>query len=97
MTDIQKENKSGGKVPNLRFPSFYGDWEVRNLGEVADKITDGTHDTPKPVEDGVPFLTAIHVKDGSIDYENCYYLEQDVHNNIYKRCNPIHSIWSNNN
>ena len=88
MTDIQKENKSGGKVPNLRFPSFYGDWEVRNLGEVADKITDGTHDTPKPVEDGVPFLTAIHVKDGSIDYENCYYLEQDVHNNIYKRCNP---------
>jgi type I restriction enzyme S subunit len=88
MTDIQKENKSGGKVPNLRFPSFYGDWEVKKLGEVADKITDGTHDTPKPVEDGVPFLTAIHVKDGSIDYENCYYLEQDVHNNIYKRCNP---------
>ena len=88
MTDIQKENKSGGKVPNLRFPSFYGDWEVKKLGEVADKITDGTHDTPKPVEDGVPFLTAIHVKDGSIDYENCYYLEQDVHNNIHKRCNP---------
>ena len=72
----------------MRFPSFYGDWEVKKLGEVADKITDGTHDTPKPVEDGVPFLTAIHVKDGSIDYENCYYLEQDVHNNIYKRCNP---------
>ena len=40
MTDIQKENKSGGKVPNLRFPSFYGDWEVKKLGEVADKITE---------------------------------------------------------
>ena len=40
MTDIQKENKSGGKVPNLRFPSFEGEWEVKKLGEVMDfKVT----------------------------------------------------------
>lgn len=72
----------------MRFPEFEGEWEMKKLGEVADKITDGTHDTPKPVEKGIPFLTAIHIKDGFIDYENCYYLEQEVHNNIYKRCNP---------
>ncbi|WP_185264530.1 restriction endonuclease subunit S [Elizabethkingia anophelis] len=35
MTDIQKENKSGGKVPNLRFPSFEGEWEVKKLGEIS--------------------------------------------------------------
>lgn len=35
MTDIQKENKSGGKVPNLRFPEFEGEWKVKKLGEVA--------------------------------------------------------------
>ena len=35
MTDIQKENKSGGKVPNLRFPNFYSDWEVKKLGEIS--------------------------------------------------------------
>ena len=42
MTDIQKENKSGGKVPNnpkqipnLRFPEFEGEWEVKKLGEIA--------------------------------------------------------------
>ncbi|WP_241277962.1 restriction endonuclease subunit S [Chryseobacterium mucoviscidosis] len=47
MTDIQKENKSGGKVPNnpkqisnLRFPEFEGEWEVKKLGEVMDfKVT----------------------------------------------------------
>ncbi len=40
MTDIQKENKSGGKVPNnpkqisnLRFPEFEGEWEVKKLGK----------------------------------------------------------------
>ena len=42
MTDIQKENKSGDKVPNnpkqipnLRFPEFEGEWEVKKLGEIA--------------------------------------------------------------
>ncbi len=40
MTDIQKENKSGGKVPNLRFPSFEGEWEVKTLGKIMDfKVT----------------------------------------------------------
>ena len=75
-------------VPKLRFPEFLDGWEVKSLGEVADKITDGTHDTPKPVKKGIPFLTAIHIKDGFIDYENCYFLNKDVHNSIYKRCNP---------
>ncbi len=76
------------KIPNLRFPEFNGDWEKKMMSEVAEKITDGTHDTPKPIEKGIPFLTAIHVKDGFIDYDSCYYLNQEVHNSIYKRCNP---------
>jgi type I restriction enzyme S subunit len=80
-----KEQKNS---PKLRFPEFKGEWERKKLGEVAEKITDGTHDTPKPILIGVPFLTAIHIKDGYIDYNNCYYLEQEVHNSIYKRCNP---------
>lgn len=64
------------------------DWEVKVLREVSSKITDGTHDTPKPVENGIPYLTAIHVKENFIDYENCYYLPESVHKTIYTRCNP---------
>jgi type I restriction enzyme S subunit len=63
-------------------------WEVKRLVECCSKITDGTHDTPKPVDQGIPFLTAIHVKDGFIDFNNCYYLPQSVHEVIDKRCNP---------
>ncbi|MDZ7899859.1 MAG: hypothetical protein U5N85_17775 [Arcicella sp.] len=28
-------------IPKLRFPEFEGDWEVKKLGEVADKINSG--------------------------------------------------------
>ncbi len=64
------------------------DWQVKPLLECCSKITDGTHDTPKPVETGVPFLTAIHVKENNIDYQSCYYLLESVHRIIYNRCNP---------
>ena len=64
------------------------EWEVKRLGEVCSKITDGTHDTPQKQDVGVPYLTAIHVKDGVIDYDNCYFLTQEDHNEIYQRCNP---------
>mgnify|MGYP003759319577 CR=1 FL=1 len=64
------------------------DWEVKRLGEISNKITDGTHDTPKVVEKGVPYITAIHVKDGSIDFDNCYYVSEEEHKVIYERCNP---------
>lgn len=75
-------------IPSLRFPEFKEKWEKKKMLELADKITDGTHDTPKQVEIGIPFLTAIHIKDGFIDYNNCYYLDLEIHNSIYKRCNP---------
>jgi len=64
------------------------DWSVRCLKEICSKVTDGTHDTPKPVKSGVPFLTAIHVKDNHIDYSCCLYVTKEDHEIIYKRCNP---------
>ncbi|MFZ3003826.1 MAG: restriction endonuclease subunit S [Undibacterium umbellatum] len=64
------------------------DWSVDTLLNVCEKITDGTHDTPKPTTLGVPFLTAIHVKENKIDFGSCYYLPKSIHDEIYKRCNP---------
>ena len=64
------------------------EWEVKRLGEVCKRITDGTHGTPQKQTVGVPYLTAIHIKDGAIDYNSCYYLTKEDHKEIYKRCNP---------
>lgn len=64
------------------------DWEVKSMADCCSKITDGTHDTPKPIETGIPFLTAIHIKENSIDFKGCYYLTEEIHKIIYSRCNP---------
>jgi len=63
-------------------------WEVNKLGEVCDKITDGTHDTPERLTKGVKFITGKHIRPFTIDYDNSDYVTEDVHNEIYKRCNP---------
>jgi type I restriction enzyme S subunit len=43
-------------IPQLRFSEFTEKWSISNLGDVAD-IYDGTHQTPKYVEKGVPFVS----------------------------------------
>ena len=75
MTDIQKENKSGGKVPNnpkqipnLRFPEFEGEWEVKKLGEIAEKIGDGLHGTPSYTdESNYYFINGNNLINGKIE------------------------------
>lgn len=64
------------------------DWEVAPLRSCCSKITDGTHDTPSTVRTGIPFLTAIHVKDNSVEYESCLYITEADHAVIFRRCNP---------
>lgn len=75
-------------APKLRFKEFKDGWRQTVLSEISDKITDGTHDTPRPTKNGVPYLTAIHVKDGFIDFANSYFLPQEEHDQIFRRCNP---------
>jgi type I restriction enzyme S subunit len=75
-------------VPNLRFTGFDGDWKESRLKDLALKITDGTHDTPVVQKEGIPFLTAINVKDGFINYDDIGYVDEITHKKIYERCNP---------
>ncbi|MGV1003006.1 restriction endonuclease subunit S [Empedobacter falsenii] len=63
-------------------------WEKKTLKEVCSKITDGTHDTPERLKVGVKFITGKHIKPFFIDYENSDYVTEEVHNEIYRRCNP---------
>ena len=80
------------EINNFTHYKFEGwlpnDWEVKDAADVCIKITDGTHDTPKVVDSGIPFITAIHVKKGKIDFDNCLYISEEEHEKIYKRCNP---------
>ncbi len=58
------------------------------LGELAKKVTDGTHKTPKYTTVGVKFISAKNIKQESIDWSDVKYISEEEHKAIYKRCNP---------
>ena len=64
-------------------------WEVKKLGEVCEKITDGTHNSPINTERGdFMYITAKNIKKDGIILDNITYVSADVHKSIYERCNP---------
>ena len=79
-----------------RFVEMFGDpvnnskgWNNQVLKSVCIKITDGEHGSVERVKEGHPFLNAKHIKStGDIDWANVTYTPDEVHERIYKRCNP---------
>ena len=63
-------------------------WEIKSLKDICTKITDGTHDTPKRVENGILFMTGKNIRPFLIDLSNIEYVSPEDHEIIYKRCNP---------
>ena len=63
-------------------------WCWCRLGEIVNKLTDGTHRTPKYVEKGIPFLSVRNLSSGKIDFENTKYITPEEHKELYARCNP---------
>ena len=46
-------------------------WQVDRLGDLCERITDGSHSSPKPVEDGLPIVTVANMRTDGIDLTNC--------------------------
>lgn len=63
-------------------------WEERTLQELCEKITDGTHQTPKYFESGYIFLSSKNVTSGKIDWNNVKYLDESQHLELQKRVSP---------
>jgi type I restriction enzyme, S subunit len=63
-------------------------WVEKRLQDVCEKITDGTHQTPKYFDDGVIFLSSRNVTSGTIDWENIKYIDTKQHLEMHKRVAP---------
>lgn len=63
-------------------------WEEKTLKEVCEKITDGTHQTPKYFDCGVIFLSSRNVTSGKIDWDNIKYIDEKQHLDMHKRVAP---------
>lgn len=71
-------------VPIRRFKGFTDAWEQHKLGEVAD-VRDGTHDSPKYINDGYPLLTSKNVGNGYINYDDAKCISEKDYIQINKR------------
>ena len=61
------------------------DWDTAISGEILD-VRDGTHDTPKYIEEAVhPLVTSKNLKNGVIDLSNVKYISNDSFQEINKR------------
>lgn len=61
--------REGEDVPELRSPGFTGSWEQRKLIEyLSQPVSDGPHETPQLVEEGVPFISVDAIIDNKIDF-----------------------------
>lgn len=61
--------QKGETEPEIRFPGFTDAWEQRKLIDLLDQpITDGPHETPNIVDDGIPFISADAIVDNKIDF-----------------------------
>jgi len=59
-------------------------WEIKKLGEVYD-VRDGTHDSPKYIENGFPLITSKNLKEGVITYDKVKFISENDYVNINKR------------
>lgn len=63
-------------------------WVEKHLKEVCEKITDGTHQTPKYFDEGIVFLSSRNVTSGTIDWGHIKYIDMKQHLEMHKRVAP---------
>lgn len=61
-------------------------WKWVRLSEIMD-VRDGTHDSPKYVEDGIPLVTSKNISSRGLDFSNVNYITQEDANKINERSN----------
>ena len=94
----QKELDVLDNLIKARFVEMFGDiktneygWEKCTFKDVSTKITDGEHGTVPRVDEGegyLYFMARNITKEGEIDLSETSFVPREIHEKIYKRCNP---------
>ena len=63
-------------------------WVWCRLGSILEKLTDGTHSTPKYTDSGVPFISVKDVSSGVLSFDSAKHISESEHRELYKRCDP---------
>ncbi|WP_165930167.1 restriction endonuclease subunit S [Flavobacterium ranwuense] len=73
------------KTPTLRFPEFKGEWELKKLGKITEKVNSGK--TPLGgesvyVEKGILFIRSQNVLDSKLSFENSTFITEKINNTM---------------
>ncbi|MFY0714977.1 restriction endonuclease subunit S [Seonamhaeicola sp. NFXS20] len=82
-----KEFKEISTEDYEKLPKLPANWNWEKFGNVCLKIMDGTHFSPKNIENGdYKYITAKNIKEGRIDLKNLSYVTKEDHREIFSRC-----------
>lgn len=65
------------------------EWVEKPLGEVC-IVKDGTHDSPKYVAEGIPFVTQKNIREDGLSFEKTKFISQPDHDDFYRRSNAAY-------
>ena len=70
-----------GKIPEH--------WQVNRIKDIIrEKVTDGPHETPAFLDEGIPFLSVDSIQEGELVFEQCRYISKENHAEYKVKCNP---------
>lgn len=56
--------------------------------DICTKITDGFHNSPKPVSKGYPYIMAGDIREDGIDFNNGLFMDEKNHKELYNKAHP---------
>ena len=69
-----------------RFVEMFGDEKnLMTMNDVCSIITDGTHQPPKFIDDGIPFIFVSNITGNKVTYDAEKYIDQDTYDELIKR------------
>ncbi len=85
-TNLQNAKELFESYLNNVFENKGDDWENKRLDELTE-VKDGTHDSPKYITDGIPFVTQKNIKSDGFNIENTKFITEVDHQKFYQRSN----------
>jgi type I restriction enzyme, S subunit len=81
---IKKQKPLGKITDEEKLFDLPAGWEWARLSDAYD-VRDGTHDSPKAIEDGIPLVTSKNLSSGKLDLANVNYISIEDHLKIQER------------
>jgi len=62
------------------------EWVEKTLNEICE-VKDGTHDSPRYIKEGIPFVTQKNIRHDGLSFDDTRFITQADHDKFYKRSN----------